>query len=345
MTPREIARINELLDKSQKVVLISHASPDGDAIGSILAMTAYLRGRGLDPLPMLPDGLPAYYSWMPYSSLVCDADREPDRCREALEQAELIICFDFNGFKRVEGLQEPLEKAKGVKVLIDHHPNPQKGFDHLMSQPSASSAAELVYYFIHALAGTNKEVIDLPMAQAIYVGMMTDTGSFNYNANNPEMYSVIRHLVEIGVDPELMHQRIYNNFSVRRMRFLGNALLNKMVVLPDQAAAYIPLTLSDLQQFKHQKGDTEGLVNYPLSIKGIVFSALLTETSEYVKASFRSISPFDVNVFAKNHFNGGGHIHAAGGKSFQPMTETIQLFESLVKSNYLKQLKDAQKSI
>lgn len=344
MTTSDISHINDLLDNSQRVVLLSHANPDGDAIGSVLAMTAYLKKRGLDPVPMLPDAMPASYRWMPHASSVWDAQIEPQRCEKALKEAQVVFCFDFNGANRVEGLKNALEEANGVKVLIDHHPNPSNAFDHILSDTKASSAAELVYQFIHALNGNKMDVMDLNIAQCIYVGMMTDTGSFNYNAGNPQMYSVLKHLIETGVDPARMHQMVYNNFSVNRMRFLGHSLLNKMVVISHCATAFIHVSLSDLKQFQHEKGDTEGLVNYPLSIKGILFSALFTERNDYIKASFRSHYPFNVNQFAKDHFNGGGHVNAAGGKSFQSMEQTIEQFESLVNNEYLNELKNAQRS-
>ncbi|MFO8054499.1 MAG: DHH family phosphoesterase [Bacteroidales bacterium] len=342
MKTEDINRINKLLKDDPHVVILSHANPDGDAIGSVLAMYGYLHKRNVKVEALLPDSIPVYYRWMEHAEAVLSAGKDPELVERRLKEADLLFCFDFNAFARVEALEKPLRNAGGLKVLIDHHPDPEMGFDIQWSDTKLSSTAELLFRFIHALGG--EKFIDRYVAEALYVGMMTDTGSFNFNSDHPDMYLVLHQLVSLGVNPALLHQRVYDNFSHQRMRLLGHCLLHKMVVIPEAKTAYISLSLRELQQFDHQKGDTEGLVNYPLSIKGVVFAALFTETGKFIKASFRSKNSFKANVLAKEYFNGGGHKNAAGGKSFVSMKQTIKHFESLVKSKFLNDLKNADDS-
>lgn len=339
MTSSEITEICELLKADRKAVVVSHANPDGDAVGSVLAIYGFLIKNGLQASAVLPDSLPSFYKWMVNSDKIIAADQHMEKAKEVMKEADIIFCLDFNAAKRIGELEKPLINARGIKVLVDHHPEPEEGFDYVISDISVSSTAELVYRLINALGG--KAQIDKHMAEAIYTGIMTDTGSFNFNSANPDMYEVLKYLVELGVDPALMHQRVYDTFSESRIRLIGHSLLNKMVVIPEAKTAYIALTKKELEEFKHEKGDTEGLVNYPLGMDGIVFAALFTEKDEMIKASFRSKGEFKANEVARNYFRGGGHKNAAGGKSYQSMKKTIDKFESLVKNEFLKQLNDA----
>ncbi len=343
MTSNEITEISQLLSEGKKTVLISHANPDGDAVGSVLAMYAYLKKKEVDVEAILPDTIPSFYRWMECSDCVCAADRDQKKCEELLDNADLIFCLDFNAFGRVGELEDKLENSSAIKVLVDHHPEPSGKFDYMISDISVSSTAELVFRLIEAFGDI--KLIDKAIAESIYTGIMTDTGSFNFNSEHAEMYEVIRLLVDRGVEPALIHQRVYDTFSESRMRLIGHCLLNKMVVMEDSHAAYIALSRKDLNKYNYKKGDTEGLVNYPLGIEGVVFAALFTEQDDLIKASFRSKGDFKANEFSADHFNGGGHMNAAGGKSSKSLEDTVKDFEKLVKDDYKTKLQDAKKKI
>ncbi|MFW6224153.1 MAG: DHH family phosphoesterase [Bacteroidota bacterium] len=343
MTSNETTKISQLISDRKKTVLITHANPDGDAVGSLLSMFAYLKKKEVEVEAILPDTIPSFYRWLECSDCACTADRDRKKCEVLLENAELIFCLDFNAFGRAGDLESKLKNSSAIKVLVDHHPEPSAGFDYIISDTTVSSTAELVYRLIEALG--DKKLVDKPIAEAIYTGIMTDTGSFNFNSENPEMYEVIRFLVEKGVEPALIHQRVYDTFSESRMRLIGHCLLNKMVVMKDSHAAYIALSRKDMNDYNYRKGDTEGLVNYPLAIDGVVFAALFTEQDNLIKASFRSKGDFKANEFSLDHFHGGGHKNAAGGKSFKSLEETIEEFEKLVSKKYKTRLQDAKKKI
>lgn len=339
MTENEITEISELLAPGNRIVIISHANPDGDAAGSVVALYNYFLKNNLDVSAIMPDKIPAFYNWLENIDKVHNAEEEQQHCQQLLKEANTIFCLDFNAYNRVGIMSEALEKASGIKIIIDHHPSPAEYFDYIISDTSVSSTAELVFQLISSLGGS--KLIDKTMAEAVYVGIMTDTGSFNYNSQSPEMYDILKQLVEHGVNPALMHQRVFNNYTESRMRLMGHSLLNKMVVIPEAHAAYIVLTKNDLSTFNYVKGDTEGLVNYPLSIKGIVFTALFIEKDDMVKISFRSKGEFASNGLARMYFDGGGHNNASGGKSYKSLNETVALFESLVKNEFKENLQKA----
>lgn len=336
MTENEITEISELLIPGNKIVIISHANPDGDAVGSVLAFYSYLLKNNMAASAIMPDKIPAFYNWLENSEQIYIAEQEPQKCKALIMEANAVFCLDFNAFNRVGDLEKDLEKARGIKILIDHHPSPAQYFDYIISDTSVSSTAELVFQFFGALGGNN--MVDKTIAEAVYVGIMTDTGSFNYNSHNPQMYEVLKQLVTLGVDPAVMHQRVFDAFSESRMRLIGHSLLNKMELIPETHSAYIILTKDDLSAFNYEKGDTEGLVNYPLSVKGIIFAALFIEKDDLVKISFRSKGTFAANLVARDYFNGGGHINAAGGKSYMSLNETVELFESLMKNEFNENL-------
>lgn len=256
--------------------------------------------------------------------------------QQALDEADIVFCLDYNAPVRLEDLEQPLRKAKALKVLIDHHPNPEiSAFDLSYHDAGASSTAELVYEFLQK-AGFDQH-INRAAAESIYTGIITDTGSLSFNCNKPETYLIISRLIEKGVDAELLHRLIYDNFSANRMKLLGYAIYKKMDVLPASHTAIIPLTINELDQFGFQQGDTEGIVNYPLSIKGINLSVLLTEKQNRIRLSFRSKGDFPANDIARKYFEGGGHRNAAGGDSFLSMDETIKKIKEILPL-YQKQL-------
>ncbi len=321
--------IKSKLEKPARIAVTSHHNPDGDAVGSSMAMYHILKSLGHQVSVILPNRFPEFLSWIAGSEqvLIFESDRQ-DAARAALEKSDLIFCLDYNAPNRVGKMEDALSAAKGLKVMIDHHPDPDvEAFDHLMSVTTASSTAELVYNFLEETGFTG--LIGKYAAQCLYTGIVTDTGSFSYACNAPQTYRIIAHLVDRGVDAERLHRLIYDNFSQSRMRLLGYAL-SKMEVLDEYHTAYISLSRKELDRFDYQVGDTEGIVNYPLSIKGINMAILLTEREKQIRLSFRSKGNFEVNDIARDHFEGGGHRNAAGGDSYVSMDETIQKIKDIL---------------
>jgi len=245
--------------------------------------------------------------------------------------------LDFNDLKRVKELNEAHQAAKAYKVLIDHHPDPDVAVDCMISDTSVSSTAELVYRFI--IDAGMKAHINRDVASCIFTGIMTDTGCFSFNSSNRNTWETVAALLDYGIEKDRIYSQVYDNFSANRMRMLGFCLNKNMEVLPDYRTGFIWLSRKDLDTFKFEPGDTEGFVNYPLSIRGIRFSALFIEKEDHVRVSLRSKGGFAVNTFSRNHFNGGGHLNASGGESFLSLLDTISRFKELL-PQYLDQLCD-----
>jgi phosphoesterase RecJ-like protein len=326
--------ISGLLAKSEHILITTHYNPDGDAVGSSLAFYNYLILKGFNVNLIIPNDIPQFLHWMPGLDKALIYFHNKKKCDLLIAEADLIFCLDYNSISRVNLFQKQLEEATGKKVLIDHHPDPEDQFDHQLSVIKVSSTAELIYDFICAFDDQN--LINVQIGSNIYVGMMTDTGSFSYASNYPETLEIVADLIRKGVDTEKVHRLVYDTYSENRMRLLGYCLSDKLVVLNEFCTAYISLTKDDLAKFSFQPGDTEGVVNYALSIKNISFAALFTEKNGCIRISFRSKSDFSVNDFAKKHYEGGGHRNAAGGDSCFSMEETLKRFEE-----FLPQYKDA----
>ncbi|MDD2195664.1 MAG: bifunctional oligoribonuclease/PAP phosphatase NrnA [Bacteroidales bacterium] len=333
--PSEIQKIKQILIPTKKIVITSHHNPDGDAIGSVLGLHFILKKMGLNAQMILPNEVPSFLNWLPEADKIVKYSKQKVEAKRLLAEADIIFSLDYNGSARLEKLSDDFDKAKGTKILIDHHPNPDNVFAHYISDTNVSSTAELVFEFALALKG--HELISPDAAICIYTGIMTDTGSFNYGCSNPRTFEVVAQLVKMGIDIEVAQQNVYNTFSEERMRLLGYALAQKMKVFPKQRAAFISLTKNELEQFDYKIGDTEGLVNYPLSIENIVFSALFIENTNQVKVSLRSRGSFPVNLISERYFNGGGHKNAAGGKSPTTLTETENAFIKIIEE-YSEQL-------
>jgi phosphoesterase RecJ-like protein len=326
---QDIAKLKTAIETSERIVVLSHYNPDGDAIGSCAAWCDYLQSLGKNPQIILPNDFPQNLKWIKGSETVLIANQNMEKAEDLILNAELMICNDFQSFLRVDKLEEIVKKTKAVKVLIDHHVDPElEQFDLVFSTVESSSTAELVYELITKL--TPEKPVSVTVAEAVYVGIMTDTGSFSYSCNQKRTFEIVAKLIEIGIDARQIHQDIYNTFSEDRMRLLGHCLTNRLVVFPELAAAYMYLTKEDLRQFRYMPGDTEGIVNYALSIKGVKFAGFFTERENRIRISFRSKDEIDCNEFAKTHFNGGGHRNASGGNSFETMDETIRKFETLL---------------
>ena len=322
------AKFKALLKKSKSIVIVTHWSPDGDAMGSSLALYNYLLKIKKKATVIVPNEYPEFLHWLPGNNKVLNFQTDEAKVTKAIHSSDLIFTLDFNSFKRLEKLGEIVGASEAPKVLIDHHQQPDNYAQYVFHDVKACSTCELIYDFIVGLG--DKKQIDKKIAACLYTGLMTDTGSFRFPSVTASTHKIIGDLMDKGAVPSDIHSAVYDTYSDNRMKLLGHALTEKMVVYPEKHLAYMSLTEEELKRFHYQKGDTEGLVNYPLSIKNIRFSTLFTETDGKIKISFRSKGKFDVNKFARQYFNGGGHINAAGGRGDATMNETINRFLSLI---------------
>ncbi len=322
-------KFKALLKKSDNIVIVTHFNPDGDAMGSSLALYNYLIKTGKQVSVITPNDYPDFLQWMPGNKKVVEYSKQPKKAATLLSKCDLIFTLDFNNYSRLEGLGDLLKESEAAKILIDHHQQPDTYATLMYHDVKACSTCELVYEFIVGLGG--KKMIDKDIAACLYTGIMTDTGSFRFDSVTPLTHHILAHLLETGIVPSDIHSAIYDTYSESRVRLLGYCLTEKMVVLPGYQTAYISLSEEELNRFQHKKGDTEGIVNYPFSIKGIRFCAFFSEGEGKIKISFRSKGKFDVNQFARRHFNGGGHINAAGGRgNVNNLDATIKAFLSLL---------------
>lgn len=323
-----IGNIASLLRNKSRILITTHYNPDGDAIGSSLALYHYLILKGHEVNVLIPNDIPEFIQWMPGNDKLIIYYHKSAIADKLIEEADIIFCLDYNSLSRVKLFDEKLATAKGKKILIDHHLEPSDQFDHTLSIINVSSTAELVYEFICDLGDRGK--IDINIGINVYVGMMTDTGSFSFACNYPRTFEIVADLITKGIDSEQIHRLVYDTYSENRMRLLGYCLSERMVVLKDLCTAYIWLTQEDLDKFSFSPGDTEGVVNYALAIKNISFAALFTEKKSCIRISFRSKNDFSVNEFAREHFQGGGHRNASGGDSYLGMEETLKKFTDLL---------------
>ena len=313
----------------RRIVIVSHTNPDGDAVGSSLAWAEALGQQGHAVTCIVPNRYPYFLNWMPDLQRVVVFKDRPDEARQAIAEAELLFCLDFNAVSRLEILSDTIEaNTSARRILIDHHLSPVEPFDVQFSHPEASSTCFVVYALIEALFGT--ACITKTMAELLYVGIMTDTGNFAYSGLTPELFRAVALLVERGISIPDIHNRVYNSYTAGRARLFGYAINRKMVLIQNGRVAYMSLKEDELRRFYFQQGDSEGFVNYPLTIKKVKMSAMFLEHNDFIRISLRSRGNVDVNLFARKYFNGGGHKNAAGGKSFLPMEETIAHYEKAV---------------
>lgn len=325
-------QLKEFLSQPKKIVITTHYKPDADALGSSLGLAAYLKKLGHTVQVISPSDYPKFLHWLPGNKevLVFDKNKEKD-ITELVNQAELICYLDFSCYGRLEQMADIFEKVQKDILLIDHHINPSIVAKFNFHDVKAAATAQLIYELIVALG--DKDKIDVQIGECLYAGILTDTGSFKHPCTSKEVHKIAGELIEVGVNTTKVHNQIYDNNSEERLRFLGYVLSKKLKVLPEYRVAYITVTADELQQYHSQTGDTEGVVNYALSIEGIVLAAIMIDRSDSVKLSFRSIGNFSVNDFAKEYFNGGGHKNAAGGSSNLSLEETEQKFLSLIKQH------------
>jgi phosphoesterase RecJ-like protein len=322
-------KFKALLKKSNNIVIVTHYNPDGDAMGSSLALYNYLIKTNKNVTVITPNEYPEFLHWLSGNKKVVQYSKQSKKATSIIQKSDLIFTLDFNNYSRLEGLGEVLKLATAKKILIDHHQQPDDYATLYYHDVAACSTCELVYEFICGLGG--KKLIDKTIAACLYTGIMTDTGSFRFDSVTPQTHLILSHLLTTGLKPSDIHTSIYDTYSESRVKLLGYCLTEKMVVIPEFQTAYISLSEKELQKFDHQKGDTEGIVNYPFSIKGIKFCAFFSEGEGKIKISFRSKGSFDVNQFARNHFNGGGHINAAGGRgNVYDLQKTVKEFVDLL---------------
>jgi len=323
--------VGKELIKDRQVVIFSHVNPDGDAIGSTLGLYHYLKNKVAKVTVIVPNDFPDFLKWMPENEKILQFDTQTSQSSEIILNADLIFYCDFNDPKRVEKISDVVKNAKGIKIMIDHHPDPVDFVDYMISDISVSSTSELMYEFISTMEGSNlngKEIAD-----CLLTGIITDTGMFNHNSENRRTFDIVAELLSLGADKKFIIQKIYNEYPLNRMLLLGNALYNRLKFYPQFSTAFIFLSKIDLEKHKHQMGDTEGFVNIALSIAGAKFSALFLEKDDHVKISFRSNGQFDVNFFARKYYHGGGHKNASGGKSYETLNNTIDNFVQLIEQH------------
>lgn len=328
--------LTQFLEKPRNIVIIGHKNPDGDAMGSTLGLKHYLDKKGHNCSVLVPNEYPDFLHWLPGSETTYRFDWQNNQSQKAISNSDIIFLMDFNALHRVgDDMQKTLEKYQNDFVLIDHHQQPDE-FKYMFSDTEICSTSQMVYQFIEM--NNDLELIDAAIATCLYTGIMTDTGSFRFRSTTSKTHRIIADLIDKGAENDRIHNNVYDANTYNRLLLLGQALSN-LKVLENYKTAFITLTNEEKKRYDYQKGDSEGVVNYALSLKGIIFAAIFIEDIEQnlIKISFRSKGSFSVNQFARNHFEGGGHDNAAGGKSTLSLDETISKFISLL-PNYASQL-------
>jgi bifunctional oligoribonuclease and PAP phosphatase NrnA len=326
-----ILRLKSLLSSPKHIVIAVHQRPDGDALGAGLGLAAFLKKQHHQVRVIAPTAFPAFLNWLPGASEVIVYDRgQQEQSFALLDKAEIIFCVDFPTLSRLHGMEQKVRDAAATKVVIDHHPKTEEFGDLVFREPKAAATSELLYEIIEALGAT--VLVDRDIAECLYAGIMTDTGSFRNPNTTAKTHQITASLMHHGADVTKVSRLVYENNSLNRLEFLGFALSNRFVVLKEYGAAYFFIRKEDYKKYRLQTGDTEGLINYALSVQGIVVAAVIKEKRDAVRLSLRSSGAIPVNAWAEEYFEGGGHKNAAGGTSHLTLEETIAKFESLVKT-------------
>lgn len=332
---KPIQEIYALLDKPLTIVVTMHQKPDPDAMGSSLALAAVLKKLGHRVTVISPTNWPEFLKWMPGARQVIDYEAFTDKATTALDAAEWIFCLDFNALHRTKHMAAKLAASGAVKVLIDHHQQPETSvFAYGISDTSKSSTSEMIYDLV--VGGGYADLIDEDIAACLYAGIIGDTGSFRFAATSAAVHEMVADLKKRGLNHTRVHEYLYDNFLEDRLRFIGHVLLHRMEVFYEYNTALIAIPKNDLLRYNIRTGDTEGLVNYPLSIQGIKMAALVIDRDEERKWSFRSKGDFDVNSFARKYFNGGGHFNASGGRSSVSLNDAVIQFKKAMKENEIQ---------
>lgn len=321
--------LRETLASPKTVLITAHRSPDADAMGSALALYNVLLKLGHKVSVVVPDSFPGFLAWMKGAGEVKFFQEQRGQGTRIIGKAEVVFCLDYNNLERIGEMGPLIQKTNATTVLIDHHIDPSDNFDFILSDTAASSTAELIFRFLRSMSWDH--FIDVDVAECIYAGIMTDTGSFRFSSTSAQTHRITAELIEIGLEPNKVHSAIFDNYRFDRLKLIGHALSEKLEFDPELGVSIISLSLEEKTRYNHSKGDTEGLVNYGLSIKGARLAVFLSEESDFVKLSFRSKGDVDVNVLARAHFNGGGHKNAAGGKLVMDLEAALKQLKTVLR--------------
>lgn len=326
LNEKEAATLREMIAASRRIVICCHKSPDGDAIGSSLGWAFFLQSLGKEPKVCVPDMIPDFINWLPGHESIIRYDKQPDAVKNAFAEADLVFCLDFNGAGRLDEMENVLTSCTAKKIMIDHHLNPELPVELLISHPQMSSTSELIFRIVWQLDGFAH--MDKKWATCVYCGMMTDTGGFTYNSNDPAIYMIISELLTKRIDKDKIYRKVFNNYNADAIRFRGHLMDKKLHVFEDLHASYYCVTRREMEKYHFTKGDLEGLVNEPLRIKGMKFSISMREDTEIanrILISLRSVDDFPCNKVAAEFFNGGGHLNASGGKLMTSIEEAEKI--------------------
>lgn len=327
----KVEAVSEILGQAKRVAITCHMTPDGDAMGSSLCLMHTLRRRGLEATVVVPDSPPENLMFLPGAKDIVVASRFQQLAHKALGEADVVFCLDYNDLKRIDRMASLVDEAPGRRIVIDHHLNPVIEGDVVISHPEKSSTCCLVLAVIDTLG--MMDCVDIDAATCCCAGMMTDTGNFSYNANDPALYGQLEQLMQKGVDKDALYVKLFNTATLGRLRIMAYAQLEKMHVMPMHHAALIWLSRQELDEFSYRRGDTEGLVNIPLSLEEVTYSIFLREDEPgYVKVSMRSKGNFSVKDLCEKHFAGGGHHNAAGGEIYAPIQEAVAATMAIIES-------------
>ncbi|MCP3659017.1 MAG: bifunctional oligoribonuclease/PAP phosphatase NrnA [Bacteroidetes bacterium] len=331
----DFKKIENLLTTPKKIIITMHARPDADALGSSLGLAGILKKMGHSVDVIAPTEFPNFLRWLIDADKVILFSGETDlHSQKLFKQAELIFCLDFSSLKRVNNMSTVLDSSKATKIIIDHHIDPENFADIMFIDTEAPATAILIYRLLKSL--NLLKYIDSNIADSLYSGILTDTGSFQHPNSTAESHLITAELIKFGANVSEVSRKIYNTNSINKLRFLGFALSNRLVILERYHAAYFYIEKKDFLNFNLKTGDTEGLVNYALSLENINLAALITDKGDFIRLSLRSSGNIAVNEIAKNHFNGGGHKNAAGGKFESTLESAIGAFEDIIKTMYKK---------
>ena len=331
LTADQLAHLSQLITAARTILITTHKSPDGDAIGSSLGWAEYLRTQGKEVTVIVPDQYPDFLHWLPNSEKIVRYDKHREKCDMLLKIADLVFCLDYNTPSRVDEMEQALVNSKATKVLIDHHLKPDVPAKLVISEPEACSTSELIFRIVWQLQAFDR--MTRQFAVPIYCGMMTDTGGFTFNSSRPEIYFIISELLTKRIDKDKIYRNVYHNYSENRLRLMGYVMYEKLVVMPEYHAAFYALTKQELVRFHFIKGDAEGLVNIPQQIKGLKLSISLREDTDKpntVWVSLRSVDDFPCNLMAEQFFNGGGHLNASGGRLNCSVDEAVETVKQAI---------------
>jgi phosphoesterase RecJ-like protein len=319
-----IQKAKKLILNDDKIVIVTHLSPDGDALGSSLGLYHFMMGLGKKTQVIVPNNYPSFLHWMPGAKDIINAEWQKKSAEAAIANADLLFCLDFNTLKRISLLENAVRESKAEKILIDHHLFPEQFADIIISHPEISSTSELIFRFICRMG--MYEHLNKPCAECIYSGMMTDTGAFTFNSSDPAIYYIIGELLRKGINKDVIYSNVYNQYTEDRVRLQGYVLYKKMKIFEEYKTALIVLSEKEHMRFNPERGDTEGFVNIPLTIGNIIFSALIREDKGVIRISLRSKGNFPANRFATEVYGGGGHLNAAGGEFYGKQKEAVRKF-------------------